>query len=275
MTTEKIAAARALVPESFRTAGALKVSASHIYPPHSYFKDGTEELIGYEIELMQKVGEILDLRIDFTPIPWLTMIESVNSGSYDVSLGDLGNTDVRQEIIDFVCHSALQFDLMVADEDKGKVNSIYDLCGRKLSTVKGTFNVIEPALRAGCGTMGRPDATYVVFNNDDERREAIRKGEVSGSDSAAAGLARYRVKVGLAENLTLLPSTEMGDLYLGYLVSKANPSLSKAIAAALEILFADGTYAAILAKYDVSDFAIPAPGVNIGHKAAYFVQSAA
>ncbi|MGV3490058.1 MAG: substrate-binding periplasmic protein [Devosia sp.] len=273
MNAERIAAARALVPAEIREGGVLKVGASYVNQPHAYRKAGTEEWTGYEIDLVKKIGELLDLKVEITPIPWIDMIPTVASGQFHTSLGDLGNTDVRQKIVDFVCHSRLNFDLQVADEDLGKVTSIWDLCGRTLSTVKGTFNVIEPTLRAGCEMRGLPPAQFVEFATNDEKREAVKAGKVSGSDSAAAGVARTRAKAGLSRGITLLHSDEMGGLYLGFVVNKANYGLSQAMDSILFLLFANGTYNDIMKAHDATYLKIESPGINIGYRAEYYVQS--
>ncbi len=71
----------------------------------------------------------------------------------------------------------------------------------------------------------------------------------------------------------LVPAPEIGDLYIGWIVEKGNTGLANAIEAALKVLFANGKYAEILAKYDISDLNLPAPGVNIGQDASNWVQT--
>src|SRR4051812_22735461 len=99
--TPQVQAARALVPAKYRTAGVLRISASTVYAPHSFFKEGTKEWTGYEIDLFNEVSKILDLKFEYTEAPFAQLIAGVKSGRADLSMGDLGDNDLRREQVDF------------------------------------------------------------------------------------------------------------------------------------------------------------------------------
>ncbi|MDC9826245.1 transporter substrate-binding domain-containing protein [Devosia sp. ZB163] len=264
-------AARALLPAKYRDAGVLNVSASTVYAPHSFFKEGTTEFTGYEIELFNEVTDILGVKPVYTEAPFQQLIAGITSGRSDVSLGDLGDNDLRREQVDFIDHSRLTFQLLIGEGDKEKFKSVFDLCGQELGLVQGTTNIISKTL-SQCEAKGLKPTTYVEFPDATAKDQAIQSGRLPRADVQATAVGRYRAANGLSQGLVLVPAPELGDLYIGWIVEKGNTGLANAIEAALKILFENGKYAEILAKYDIADLNLSAPGVNIGQNASNWVQ---
>ncbi len=266
-----VEAARALLPAKYRDAGVLNVSASTVYAPHSYFKEGTTEFTGYEIELFNEVTDILGVKPVYTEAPFQQLIAGVQSGRADVSLGDLGDNDLRREQVDFIDHTRLTFQLLIAEGDKDTFKTVFDLCGRELGLVQGTTNIITKTLNQ-CESKGLAPVKYIEFPDATAKDQAIQSGRLPRADMQATAVGRYRQANGLSQGLVLVPAPELGDLYIGWIVQKGNIELATAIEAALKVLFENGKYAEILAKYDVADLNLPAPGVNIGQNASNWVQ---
>lgn len=266
-----VEAARALLPAKYRDAGVLNVSASTVYAPHSFFKEGTTEFTGYEIELFNEVTDILGVKPVYSEAPFQQLIAGITSGRADVSLGDLGDNDLRREQVDFIDHSRLTFQLLIGEGDKDTIKTVFDLCGRELGLVQGTTNIISKTLDQ-CESKGLQPTTYVEFPDATAKDQAIQSGRLPRADVQATAVGRYRAANGLSQGLVLVPAPELGDLYIGWIVEKGNTELATAIEAALKILFENGKYAEILAKYDISDLNLPAPGVNIGQNASNWVQ---
>src|SRR5690606_29174434 len=132
LAQDAVEAARALLPAKYREAGVIKVQASTVYAPHSYFKPGTTEWAGYEIDLFNEVAEVLGVKVEYTEAPFQQLIAGVKSGRADLSLGDLGDNSIRREQVDFIDHSQLTFNLHINESDKETIKSVYDICGREL-----------------------------------------------------------------------------------------------------------------------------------------------
>jgi len=264
-------AARALLPAKYRDAGVLNVSASTVYAPHSFYKEGTTEFTGYEIELFNEVANILGVKPVYTEAPFQQLIAGITSGRADLSLGDLGDNDLRREQVDFIDHSRLTFQLLIEEANKDKFKSVFDLCGQELGLVQGTTNIISKTLDQ-CEAKGLKPTTYIEFPDATAKDQAIQSGRLPRADVQATAVGRYRQANGLSAGLVLVPAPELGDLYIGWIVEKGNTGLANAVEAALKVLFENGKYAEILAKYDISDLNLPAPGVNIGQNASNWVQ---
>jgi len=264
-------AARALLPAKYRDAGVLNVGASTVYAPHSFFKEGTTEFTGYEIELFNAVTEILGVKPVYTEAPFQQLIAGVKSGRSDVSLGDLGDNDLRREQVDFIDHTRLTFQLLIDAADKDSIKTVFDLCGRDLGVVQGTTNIIFKAL-SRCESKGLKPANFIEFPDATAKDQAIQSGRLPRADISATAVGRFREAAGLNPGQILVPAPELGDLYIGFIVDKGNTELANAIEAALKILFDNGKYAEILAAYKIADLNLEAPGVNIGQNASNWVQ---
>ncbi len=266
-----VKAARALLPAKYRDAGVLNVGASTVYAPHAFYKEGTKDWTGYEVEIFNQVGEVLGIKLQYTEAPFQQLIAGVKSGRSDLSIGDLGDNDLRREQVDFIDFDQLTFQLAVDAGNPQHISSVFDLCGRDLGVVQGTTNIIAKALDQ-CPAKGLKPANYLTFPDQTAKDQAVQSGRLPRVDVTATAVARYRAANGLAPGVEFIAAPEVGNLYLGAIVDKGNTGLADAIKAALQVLFDNGTYAKILAKWNLSDLAIPAPGIDIGQQASNYVQ---
>ncbi len=266
-----VEAARVLLPQKYRDAGVLNVAASTTYAPHSYYKEGTTEFRGYEIELFNEIAQILGVKPVYTEAPFQQLIAGIKSGRADLSLGNLGDNNLRREQVDFIDHSQMTFQLVIDQADKASIKSVFDLCGRDIGVVQGTTTIISKTL-AQCESKGLKPAHYVEFPDSTAKDQAIQSRRLPRADIASTSIARYREAAGLTSGQVLVPAPEVGDLYIGFIVNKGNTDLASAVAAALKILVENGRYAQILAAYNVPDFKLGTTGVNIGENASNWLQ---
>jgi len=272
LAQDAVEAARALLPAKYREAGVIKVQASTVYAPHSYFKPGTTEWAGYEIDLFNEVAEVLGVKVEYTEAPFQQLIAGVKSGRADLSLGDLGDNSIRREQVDFIDHSQLTFNLHINESDKETIKSVYDICGRELGIVQGTTNIVAGAL-SKCEEKGFKPAVFVEFPDITAKDQAIQSGRLPRIDIIATAVGRYREATGQSKGLVLVPAPEIGNLYIGFIVKKGNDGLAQAVKAALQVVFDNGKYQEILARHQIPDLAIKAPGINIGEEATNWQQA--
>lgn len=272
MAQDAAEAVKSLLPAKYRDAGVIKVQASTVYAPHSYFKPGITEWAGYEIDLFNEVANILGVKVEYTEAPFQQLIAGVKSGRADLSLGDLGDNSLRREQVDFIDHSQLTFNLLIDEANKESIKSVFDLCGREIGIVQGTTNVISKALEQ-CEAKGLQPAKIVEFPDATAKDQAIQSGRLPRVDIQATAVGRYREANGLSQGLVLVPAPEIGNLYIGFIVDKGNAGLAEAVRAALQVLWDNGKYSEILARHLIPDLEIKAPGINIGEEASNWQQA--
>lgn len=264
--------AQKLVPQSFKDKGYISAAVSAVDAPHAFLKEGTTEWTGYEVDLLNALGKVLNLEIKYTQAPFQQLIVGVSSGRSDLSVGDVGDNDLRQKQVDFIDHSQITFQLTVPKGNPDKIKNVYDLCGNKLGVVIGTTDIIGKALTK-CTALGKPVPEFISFPDQPSKYQAAQSGRIPIVDIIQTDTARYFADHAIYQDVEYIDAPEVGNLYIGFITKKGNTEFQKAVVAGLEVLFEDGTYAEILKKYNISDHAIDKPGINIGSAASNWVQS--
>lgn len=124
-----------------------KIRVGYISYPPSFIKDpNTGKFSGIFHEVLQKIGEKLDLKIEYTEeVGWGTMIEAVNSGRVDLVCTGVWPTTERGKHVDFT--SALYYSTVRAytHHNNTKFDSNLEAINNssvKISTIDGEMTSI-------------------------------------------------------------------------------------------------------------------------------------
>jgi polar amino acid transport system substrate-binding protein len=72
--------------------GAMIVANDSSYPPQSSIDEKTGELVGFDVDVANKVGQLLDLKVEFKHPAWETVPSVLRKGLCDVSIGSMTDT---------------------------------------------------------------------------------------------------------------------------------------------------------------------------------------
>ena len=115
----------------------LKVGVSATWPPFEYVENG--KIIGFDIDLANRIGEIIGRKIEFEDMTLSTLIFALNSGKIDTIISGLTITDERKKSVDF---TQSYFDnrlvLVVQNKNNEKFTSLDQLKGRKVGVELGS-----------------------------------------------------------------------------------------------------------------------------------------
>jgi polar amino acid transport system substrate-binding protein len=81
--------------------GTVIVANDANYAPQSSIDEATGELVGFDVDVALRMGEILGLEVQFENPNWETIPAGLNQGRYDVSIGSMTITAERDKMIDF------------------------------------------------------------------------------------------------------------------------------------------------------------------------------
>lgn len=81
-------------------AGVLRVGTTADYPPFEYYNENAE-LDGFDIALIQQIGQRLGLRVELNDFAFDTLPTAVSIGQVDVAIGALSVTPERQAVANF------------------------------------------------------------------------------------------------------------------------------------------------------------------------------
>lgn len=79
--------------------GTLRVAHDITAEPMEYVGAGGESL-GYDLELMLRIGELLDRKVEFTGVDFSGLIPMLQSGKADAAVGCMSITDERKKTVD-------------------------------------------------------------------------------------------------------------------------------------------------------------------------------
>ena len=86
--------------EKIMDKGVLTVGTEGTYQPFTYH-DESDTLTGYDVEVAKAIGEKMGVKVEFSEITWEGLLASLDNGTVDLVLNQVGVTDERKEKYDF------------------------------------------------------------------------------------------------------------------------------------------------------------------------------
>ncbi len=247
------------LPDAIKQAGALRLTVNATYAPMEYHDPTTNELKGLDVDLATEIAKRLGLRIVWSDVAFAELIPAIQTGRADFVISGFSDRASRRDNADFVDYLSTGAQFFTLTENSAKAES--DLCGRKVGTVRSTsFPAdMERWSKANCESAGKPAIQYVPGENSIDVRNQLKQGRV---DAAVQG----------SETLPYASANEPGKYrilgapftvgYQGIMFRKDATALREVVTAALVTMIADGSYKAILARYDLTANAVSEPKLN-------------
>ncbi len=115
--------------------GKLYVATNPTYAPFEYLEG--DKIVGFDIELLDAVGDLAGLDVEYTSMEFSTIIPAVNSGQYDVGMSGFSVTEERKKSVLFgdPYFSSAQVAMLPLDST---ITSVDELKGKKLGAGLGT-----------------------------------------------------------------------------------------------------------------------------------------
>ncbi len=250
----------AMVPADLRAKGSIVVATEPFYPPFQYAGADNQTLVGLDIDLGAALGEILGIEFKFVGAKFDEIIPGIQAKRYDISIDAMADTAERQKIVDFIDYFQSGSAIFVPSSSTANVKDMAGLCGRKVGAVKGTFQVEDAEAQAAkCAPDKKmevlvfPDQSAMILAISSDRVDAILMDSAVGNYLAQQAHGKFK---------------QVGDLTKtrrkGIVVPKGATGLRDAIQGAVQKLIDDGTYAAILKKYNEGSGALTKATINDG-----------
>lgn len=185
-----VAALKAQLPERIRTSGTLTVSTSAPFAPMEFTKDG--KLVGFDIDVVNKIAETLGVRAEFRQMPFPSIITSVQDGQSDMAARGLFDTKPREERVDLISYFSAGTQWIAQSSKDVDPDSA---CGLKVGAEADTTQLtLElPAKSTACEAVGEEKIDIVSFDSERAAMEALARGEVDAV-SADSPVSLYAAK---------------------------------------------------------------------------------
>ena len=250
------------LPASIKEKGEIVVAIMPNYPPMDFKDPATNTLTGLDYDLGNALAERLGVKIKWQETGFEQMINALTTDRVDMVLSGMTDTKERQASVTFVDYftSGPQFYTLQKNKD---FNEITDLCGKKVGTSRRTTFPAEIAeySKAHCEGAGKPAIVVVGTEGSADARAQLRQSRIDAAMQGSETLPYLKTQEKDMYKTVGLPISQQ---FTGLGVSKKKPELSEAVKVALQSMVDDGSYQAILKKWDLELGAIKTVTINAG-----------
>ena len=251
--------------ESSFAGTTLTLATDANYPPCQYFEEGSDVMIGYEVDLWDAIAEKLGVTLEVENTQFASLIPGVQSGRYDIAMECISDNEEREEQVSFVNYIYDKTDVVTIESYDGPITEGDDLslCGETMGAQTGfdTIDKVNEILNPACAEAGLDPVVISEYPNAADTYNALNSGRVDFMILGTSAAAYLNQTAPTPINYASIES--FPQKYLGMVIAQDNTDLQEALLAGLEAVIADGTYAEILEKWGMSSLALEEPGINL------------
>ncbi len=219
------------------SADVWKVGTEAGFPPfESVGDDG--ELVGFDIDLFNAIGEKTGQTIEFENLPFDSLIPALQGGTIDAAISGMTITEERAQTVDF---SDPYFDAGLAiavKEETTDIASLDDLEGKRIAVQIGTTGA--------AAAEGVPNAEVTTFENAPLALQELSNGNADAVINDAPATLDA-IATGNIPGITVVGELLTEESY-GIALPKGSENV-EAINAAIAEIRSDGTYAELYRKW--------------------------
>ncbi|WP_371517141.1 ABC transporter substrate-binding protein [Kitasatospora sp. NBC_01300] len=263
VTTAKVDAIAALVPEEIRRKGTLAVVDSlGTTPPLDFYANDDRTIIGVEPDIATLVGNVLGLKVEFNPVSWENIFVGLDSGKYDVGLSNITVTEARKEKYDFATY---RLDVLGFEARKGsglKVAGARDLAGRSVGVSSGTNQEKLLISWSEENTRNGLKPIDIKYFQGTEFYLALSSGRIDAYVGPNPSLAFHVAQTGETEIVGTYSGGGADVLGKIAATTRKGNGLVQALNGALNEVIRNGSYGQVLKRWGLDNEAVPASEVN-------------
>ncbi len=219
--------------------GTLTVATEGTYRPFSFHADGgTGALTGYDVEIIQAVGDKLGLKVEFQETQWDAIFAGLDGKRFDVIANQVSINDEREKKYLFSAPYTVSPGVIVVKDDDDSISSFDDLKG-KTTAQSLTSNWYQLATDSGAKVESVEGWAQAVA--------LLRQGRVDATVNDKLTFLDYEKTDGPTGLKIAAETKDAGKQAFAF--AKGKDALVTAVDGALEELRADGTLAEISKKY--------------------------
>ncbi|WP_455820720.1 ABC transporter substrate-binding protein [Pseudomonas cerasi] len=256
------------LPDTVKSAGKMTSVNNGSFPPYEIV-EGPDSMTGASADLSEALSQLLGVKIEHATVSGLPgLLAGIKSGRYQLAIGPVGDYPDRQQKNDFIDFVQEFVVFAVQKGNPAKINGLDDTCGKRIAVMAG--GSAEQVIRkqsAACSTAGKAAVTVQSFTDQPSSILAVRSKRSDAFFSSQAPLVYFVQQAdGQLELTGTGQKNGFGDIFQGTVVPKDSP-LGEVVLDAYNVLFTNGTYAAIMKKWQLDGNIISAPGRNLAQGA--------
>jgi len=254
-TTQTTAAgggASITAPAAIKSAGSLAYCTDITYPPEEFY-EGTKP-VGSDIEIGTEIARRMGVKAQFDNTGFDGIIPALLGKKCDLIISGMNDTPERRKQVAFVDYIKVGQSFMVKKGNPENITGIASLAGKSASVEVGTTNKDyldqqSKKLKA----QGKKGIDVVTFPKDTDAANALKTGKVDAYFGDAPVVAYYIEKDTASFTFGGSP---INPIPVGIAIRKSDTELQSAVKQAVDAMYADGSMAKILKKWQLSAAAL-------------------
>ena len=241
-------ALNALLPDSIRNAGVLRVATNMPFPPwEMYVEEGSKQATGLDYDLAQALAAKLGVTMSFDQTPFDAIIPALQANKADLVIAAMGDTEEREQVLSFVNYAYDSTGVMVVKGNPEGIITLDDLSGKTVAIQSGSQQVSTMTKKnAELKAAGQPEIKVLKYPGESDVFLALKSGRAQAVALGffALGHAAKVYDNGTAFEVVIDPANPDGydPSMVGIGVPKDTTQLVDATQKALQALIDDGTY---------------------------------
>jgi polar amino acid transport system substrate-binding protein len=221
-----------------------------------YFYDisgGDKKESGLLIDLIDNAAKHLGITVNWTQLPYASIIPGMNAGKVDVAGGQFSSTTANLAAANLVSIYRNTVAFVIPADKKSKYKTLTDICGTNIAVARGS-TIEQPAIdtvNKKCDAAGKPEATVTLYDGSASVLTAVKAGRADSYILSEVS-AVYQATTDSASFATAFGG-EFQNYNSGFAINKTEPEVAAAFTAAFNDSIKDGSYAKIMKKYNVPD----------------------
>lgn len=252
------------LPDQIKKAGRMISVNNGSFPPYEIV-NGPHSMEGASADLTTALAQLLGIKIDHATVSGLSgVLTGINAGRYQLAIGPIGDYPDRQQKVDFVDFVQEFVVFGVQKGNPAQINRLDDTCGKRIAVMAaGSAEQVIRQQSARCTAAGKPAVTVQAFTDQPSSILAVRSKRSDAFFSSQAPLTWFVNQAkGQLELTGKGQKNGFGDIFQGTVVPKGS-SLGGVVLDAYKVLYQNGTYAAIMKKWQLEGNMTAAPGLNL------------
>ncbi|WP_236790228.1 ABC transporter substrate-binding protein [Amycolatopsis sp. GM8] len=244
----KDAALAAMVPADIAADGKIVVGQDQTYPPNE-FLDESGKVVGFDVDLGNAIGQKLGLTMEYQNADFSGILAGLAASKYELAMSSFTVNSEREQTVDMVTYYSAGTSLGVLKGNPGNLTPD-TLCGKNLAVQKGTVQVDDATKRSDdCTKAGKPAINIQQFQaqTDVNLQLTTKRSDAMLADSPVVD---YAVKQ--TDGAVEVVGQPYDTAPYGIALKKGSGQFPQAIQGAVQALITDGTYAKIMAKWNLS-----------------------
>ncbi|UPY38661.1 ABC transporter substrate-binding protein [Sediminicoccus sp. KRV36] len=235
------------IPAPLVTPGTLSYGTAATYPPFQFLDEG--RIIGFSVDYGEALSSLMGLRPAIMNMDFNGLIPALQARRFDIINSAMRITPERAQQVTLIPYMRIGSNIVVRAGNPRGINGRADVCGRSIAVELGsTMETYAREDDAACRAGGRPGPTVLTFPGRQDATIAVRQGRADAFYDTTPAAARA---VALNPGIFAIAGETFGFTENGIALRREDAALATAVIAAMRQLVTNGTYARLLAKWNL------------------------